>query len=403
MDSGPPPDGGITAWAQVFCAWLCILNTWGFVNAFGAFQAYYTSVLPESLSAISWIGSIQACLMFAVGTFSGYALDTGLFRSTIVSGICLQLIGIFTMSIAESYWQLLLTQGICTGLGGGMFFVPVMGLVSTYFTKRRGLALGIVTTGTSAGGLIYPVIVQQLIDKIGFGWTVRVLGLMNLVSLAIVIAFMRPRLVPGPRGPLVDMAAFKDVPFMLHVLGLCLLMPPVYFVFYYVASFARDELGMRYTASLDLVIILNGIGLPARVIPGYIADRYIGVLNTFSLCVLANVVVLWCWLAVESISAYYAYIVIYGISAAAFQSLFSTTVAAYCPDLSKIGTRLGMAFTGMGIATLIGGPISGALLKASGSYVVPICWNSALMATGTGLIIVARVWKYGFTGKIVSL
>ncbi|KAH7083468.1 major facilitator superfamily domain-containing protein [Paraphoma chrysanthemicola] len=396
MESEPPLDRGLQAWMQVFCAWLAILNTWGFVNAFGAFQTYYTSVLPESPSTISWIGSTQACLMFSVGTFSGYALDAGFFRPTIVVGITLQLLGIFTMSVAKTYWQLLLTQGICTGLGGGIFFVPVMGLVGTYFTKKRGLALGIVTTGTSAGGLIYPVVVQQLIDKVGFGWTVRVLGFMNLVSLAVVIAFMRPRLTPGLRGPILDKVAFRDVPYMLHALGLCLLMPPVYFVFYYVASFARDELGMTYTTSLNLVIILNGVGLPARIIPGYIADQYLGVLNTFMLCLLANVVIVWCWLAVGSVPAYYAYVVVYGISAASFQSLFSTTIAAYCRDMTKIGTRLGMAFTGMGVATLIGGPISGALLKVGGSYVVPICWNAALMVVGTGLVFAARILQHGW-------
>ncbi|KAJ4982690.1 major facilitator superfamily transporter [Stagonosporopsis vannaccii] len=396
MDSTLPPNGGGRAWMQVFCAWLGILNTWGFVNAFGAFQTYYTSVLPESPSAISWIGSIQACLMFAVGTVSGYALDAGFFRSTIVVGMSLQLLGIFTMSAASTYWQLVLTHGVCTGLGGGIFFVPVMGLVSTYFTKKRGLALGIVTTGTSAGGLIYPFVVQQLINRVGFGWTVRVLGFMNLASLAVVAAFMKPRLAPGSRRPLVDKAAFRDVPYMLHALGLCLLMPPVYFVFYYVASYAREELSMGYTASLNLVIILNGIGVPARIIPGYISDRYIGVLNTLVLCLLANVVVLWCWLLVTSIPGYYAYIAVYGISAASFQSLFSTTIAAYCHDMTKIGTRLGMAFTAMGVATLVGGPISGALLKGGGSYIAPICWNAALMICGTGMVIAARVWEHGW-------
>lgn len=153
---------------------------------------------------------------------------------------------------------------------------------------------------------------------------------------------------------------------------------------------------MGYTASLNLVIILNGVGLPARVIPGYIADRFLGVLNTFVLCLLANVIVLWCWLAVGSIPAYYAYTVVYGVSAASFQSLFSTTIAAHCQDITKIGTRLGMAFTGMGITTLIGGPISGALLGANGSYVAPICWNGALMVFGTGLVTAARVWKHGW-------
>jgi fucose permease len=125
-DPGPPPDGGVLAWTQIFCAWLAILNTWGFVNSFGAFQPYYESIIPESASTISWIGSTQACLLFALGLFSGRALDRGWFRPTIVIGIVIQILGIFALSGATTYWQFLLTQGFCTGVGGGIFFVPIM-------------------------------------------------------------------------------------------------------------------------------------------------------------------------------------------------------------------------------------------------------------------------------------
>jgi MFS family permease len=235
VDPGPPPDGGIVAWTQVLCAWFAILNTWGFVNSFGAFQPYYETILPEPASTISWIGSVQACLMFAMGMFSGRALDRGWFRPTIVLGVAIHLIGIFCLSVSKTYWQFLLTQGLCTGIGGGIFFVPIMGLCSTYFAKKRGMALGIVTCGNSAGGIIYPVIIRQLLPKLGFGWTVRILGFINVASLAVVIAFMKPRLPPRKTGPLIEWEALRDTPYCLHVLGMCFLLPPVYCVFYYVS------------------------------------------------------------------------------------------------------------------------------------------------------------------------
>jgi MFS family permease len=154
---------------------------------------------------------------------------------------------------------------------------------------------------------------------------------------------------------------------------------------------------MPYTASLNLVIILNGVGVPARILPGFIADQFIGVLNVFILCVLANVIILWSWLAVESIPAYYVWTVLYGLTAAAFQSLFATTIAAYSADITKTGTRLGMAFTAIGMSALVGGPISGALLLAAdGDYMVPIAWASASSVIGTLLSIIARCAKFGW-------
>jgi hypothetical protein len=92
-----------------------------------------------------------------------------------------------------------------------------------------------VTTGNSIGGVVYPVVVRQLLGKVGFGWTVRVLGFLNVACLAVAITFTKPRLPPRKTGPLVDLEALKDLPFCLHVLGICCLMPPVYCVFYYVS------------------------------------------------------------------------------------------------------------------------------------------------------------------------
>lgn len=152
---------------------------------------------------------------------------------------------------------------------------------------------------------------------------------------------------------------------------------------------------MPYTTSLNLVIILNGVGLPARILPGYIADRFLGVLNVFTISLIGNIVILWSWLAIDSIPAYYVWTVLYGLFAAAFQSLFPTTIAAYSSDINKTGTRLGMAFGVIGLSALVGGPISGALLDAAdGDYTVPIAWASASTVVGTVLCAIARCLKY---------
>lgn len=266
-DPGPPPDGGVVAWTQIFCAWLAIMNSWGFVNSFGAFQPYYESILPEPASTISWIGSVQACLMFSLGIITGRALDRGWFRPTVAVGIAIQLLGIFALSFSHTYWQFLLTQGFCTGVGGGIFFVPIMGLCSTYFSTHRGIAIGIITTGNSLGAVIYPVVVRQLLGKIGFGWTIRVLGFLNVVCLLIALAFMKPRLPPRKAGPLIEWEAFMDVPYCLHVLGICCLMPPVYCVLYYVSHIQIStglEIHLTPTSLLHLLETFSTCPTPNR-------------------------------------------------------------------------------------------------------------------------------------------
>lgn len=154
---------------------------------------------------------------------------------------------------------------------------------------------------------------------------------------------------------------------------------------------------MAYTTSLNLVIILNGVGFPARVMCGYIADRYLGVLNVLAIALIGNIIILFSWLSVRSIPTYYVWTVCYGLFAAAFQSLFPTTVAAYSSDITKTGTRLGMGFGVIGFSALVGGPISGALLQAGhGDYTVPIVWAGASTVAGTALCVSARCLKFGW-------
>ncbi|KAK7217959.1 hypothetical protein V2G26_005962 [Clonostachys chloroleuca] len=199
--------------------WVAIFTTWGYINSFGSFQVYYTSTLPESASAISWIGSIQTWLTYFIGAFSGRLLDAGFFLPTFIVGALLQLLGIFLMAVSKSYWHLMLTQGVLTGLGGGIFFTPSLALVATYFSKKRGLAMGIATTGNSAGGIIYPLVVRQLLPKVGFKWTALTLGFINMAGLLLVVSFMRPRLPPRRSGPIIDWTAFTEPIYVTYVFG----------------------------------------------------------------------------------------------------------------------------------------------------------------------------------------
>jgi MFS family permease len=145
-----------------------LFTAWGYANSFGAYQAYYTETLPQSPSTISWIGGIQVWLTLTVGAFSGRLLDAGFFIPTFIVGMVIQVLGIFLMSISTQYWQLFLTQGVLSGIGAGIYFTPAISVVNTYFDKHRGLAVGLATTGNSAGGLVYPIIVRELIPKLGF-------------------------------------------------------------------------------------------------------------------------------------------------------------------------------------------------------------------------------------------
>lgn len=89
------------------------------------------------------------------------------------------------------------------------------------------------------------------------------------------------------------------------------------------------------------------------------------------------------------------------MSAAAWQSLFPTVVSSLGVDLNKSGIRLGMAFSAISFAALVGGPIGGAILQANGGkYTGSIVWAGISTTIGVCLVLAARVVKHGWDWKI---
>lgn len=197
-----------------------MMSTWGFINSFGVFQTYYVTALNRAPGDISWVGSIQIFLLFFIGTFSGRLTDAGLFRPVFLVGSFLGVFGLFMASLSTTYLQIFLSQGVCVGVGNGLLFCPALSLLSTYFSKKRSLAIGIAATGSATAGMIFPAMVQQLIPKIGFAWTMRSLAFIQLTILVICNIGIKPRVPPRKTGDLVDWKSFKEAPYVLFAAGM---------------------------------------------------------------------------------------------------------------------------------------------------------------------------------------
>ena len=119
---------------------------------YGLYQTYYSSSLPSSSpSVISWIGSIQAFLLFLVGSLVGPIYDSGYVRFLLVLGSVLSVFGLFMTSICQDYWQFLICQGVITGAGFGCLFLPGVTIVSQFFSTKKAFATGIASLGSSIG------------------------------------------------------------------------------------------------------------------------------------------------------------------------------------------------------------------------------------------------------------
>jgi len=116
-----------------------------------------------------------------IGFISGPLFDLGYYRSMLITGVILNVVGIFMTSLCTTYWQVFLAQGLCVGLGSGLMYVPTLSLVAGAFTKKRPIALGLLACGIGLGAIVFVVVFRGLIDARGFPYTVRALGMFHVI------------------------------------------------------------------------------------------------------------------------------------------------------------------------------------------------------------------------------
>lgn len=118
-------------------------------------------------------------------------------------------------------------------------FAPGMANISTWFTNRRAAAIGVVVCGSSIGSVIYPITIEKLIPQIGFGWTIRVVALIQLITLIVPLTVLKSRLPPRKMGPVIEPKAFSQKSYSLFTAaGFCMFWG-LYGPYFYGTSYAQ--------------------------------------------------------------------------------------------------------------------------------------------------------------------
>ena len=394
----PPPNGGLQAWLQVMGGFMLFFNTWGLLNTFGVFQTYYETgaLFHNSSSDIAWIGALQSFMLMFVGFITGPIYDKGYFRHLIVVGSFLIVFGLMMLSLCKSYWEVLLAQGFCIGIGAGCLYVPCIAILPTYFTTKLGLALGLAVSGSSLGGIIYPIVLYRLVGRIGFPWSVRVLGFIALITLLCPITFMKMRSKPHKVRSLIDWSAFLDPYWLAFTFGTLISMIGLFVCVVYISFFASDTKITDSSMSFYLVPIFNAASCFGRTIPNILADK-IGPFNVITPGVTVVGILTFGMIGVTSQASIIVLAVLLGFFSGVCIATPPLCFVALTEDKSKIGTRMGMGFGIIAFGFLVGGPGGGDILGEND----PLNWHGLWILGGVTTCMAGviywglRTFKYG--------
>lgn len=131
-------------------------------------NVFHGSVDATKLNFVATIALMFCGLMGPVNQ-----VLTDLFRGprTIMgTSTVLMSLGLLSASYSTQVWHLYLTQSILYGIGSALFFVVSMAICPLWFTRHRGLAMGIIVSGSGVGGLVTPFIMHVLNESLGGAW-----------------------------------------------------------------------------------------------------------------------------------------------------------------------------------------------------------------------------------------
>ncbi|KAI0770597.1 MFS general substrate transporter [Fomes fomentarius] len=408
----PPVDRGVRAW--MFCASGFVLEmmVWGFSFSYGIFQDFYTSHPPFNTSSgvtIAAIGTVALALEYGEAFVLSFLLRRypDFLRVGMWFGLALYFSSLFASSFATQVWQLILLQGVGVGLGGGMVYMPVIKLLPEWFSERRGLAGGIIFSGTGVGGFVFPFVLNALLEKVGLRWTLRILAMGTSSCSAIALLCMRSRF-PVPkynatqRRPklIPPHLSWLRSPLFISFIVTNLLQGLSQFpVALYIAMFTRS-ISDQFTATVILALF-NASAVVGQVLLGHLTDRfpYPSIMFVSAIGSALSAFLLWGF-ANAAIYLYF-FAVIFGTLAGGFSSTWPNA-AVECTGNQR--EYVGMAFAGTsafkGISAVIGPVISGFLLEAGkgnsmddgfgrfGYGAVELFVGSCALATGVGSLVV---------------
>ncbi|PVH80562.1 MFS general substrate transporter [Cadophora sp. DSE1049] len=392
-EQAPPnfPEGGLKAWLVVLGCWCTSFTSFGYINSFGVYETYYlqTFLQHRSPSAVAWIGSIQAFAQFSATLISGPVCDR--YGPMVVIWPCsiLLVVAMMLTSLCKEYYQFILCQGILVGMSAGLIFAPALSVVGHYFFKKRAMAMSFASTGSPIGGIIYPVIMTNLLPKsnIGFAWGQRICGFLSLFLLGIAAVTIRP--TPMTRkGKFLLLEAFKKPVYSLEVAALFMVILGLWTPYFYIASYGLEH-DMDAGLASYLFALLNAGSFVGRVLAGTFA-QHLGQFNVMTLACYGSAILLFCWLKITSSAGLVIFSLLYGGTSGVVIALMMSTIAHTADHPSKIGTYISMATFVIGFGGLAGTPIAGALIGNNHGYTDAIVFSASVIMAGAAIFTGAR-------------
>jgi MFS family permease len=405
-----------------FYGWLIVAACFGILLLAYGIQFSYGVFLPAVAAETGWdrtslslAFSIYVFVYSILGAASGWCTDRFGPRLVIGAGALLLGGGLLLTSRVDALWQLYLSLGLIAALGMSAIYVPCNATVVRWFVWRRGLALGIASSGHGFGNLLIPPLAAVLMA--GYGWraTYALLALAGgiLILLCALVMVRDPErlglhadgiapAVTPKRTPAEHVApsaqpsreivwtlasARRTAALWLVVAVFTMTFLVIFLPMVHLVPFALDLGVAPVRASLAVGMIGAG-SLVGRLLSGAVSDR-LGHQLTLGIALVLQALAFSGFWASTDAGLLFPSALLFGLATGGTSTLFPAIVGDFFGRLS-VGAIFGFVWAIAASAAAFGPLIAGYLYDLTGSYADAFALSAALNLVAAFLVLLLR-------------
>ncbi|MBN9586916.1 MAG: oxalate/formate MFS antiporter [Afipia sp. 62-7] len=378
------------------------------------FVKSFQTTTGATLPAIQITFSLLIVLQTFFSPLQGWLIDRFGPKLLIALGAVLSGLGWVLSAQITSLMGLYATYGLFCGIGTGLVYVGIVGLMVRWFPEKRGFATGMVAAGYGFGAILTTFPISGMLATSSYQQTLMTFGIiLGLVGFLAALGLRDPN--PGETA---SAAAIKVTTSVKDYGPKEMLKTPIFWLMFIMmtmmstgglmvisqfANFTKDfgvaNVVVWGFAALPLALtidrITNGLTRPFF---GYVSDR-IGRENTMALAFIFEGLAIAAMVASRDNPV--AFVLLSGVVFFGWGEIFSLFPSTLTDTFGtkNATTNYGFLYMAQGIGSVLGGPVAAQLHDSTGSW-MPVFGIIIAMDILTGLLalFVLKPWRAQWFG-----
>ena len=399
---GASTQSGTSArWLQLVLGLIAMMSISSPQYVWTLFTKPLQEALGATLPAIQVTFTIVIVLQTWFSPVQGYLVDRFGARTLIAAGCLLSGLGWITAAYATSLIGLYLTYGLFCGLGTGIVYVGIIGLMVRWFPDRRGLATGVVAAGYGFGAILTTFPIDTMMKEAGYQHTLIVFGIiLGVIGAVAALAIRMPTtedVLPPPPAMASQVGVqprdmLRSKVFWLMFVMMTMMSTGGLMIISQFAAFSRDfgvaNVMVFGLAALPLALtvdrLTNGLTRPFF---GFVSDR-IGRENTMAIAFLMEAAAVTLMVLLRDNAL--VFVILSGVVFFGWGEIFSLFPSTLTDTFGAkhATTNYGLLYIAQGIGSILGGPLAALLREQTGSW-LPVFAIIIAMDALTGILALA--------------